>query len=98
MFADDRGLSPDRIVRSVGSWPQGGSAMAMHLRVYPSPDDAPNPRAQTVRVCLADLLPLIALAHRHNYAWLQDFLDDEVRISEDLYEVLQAFRAYRPSA
>ena len=73
--------------------------MAAHLRVYPSHDDSPSPKApQTVRVCLADLLPLIALAHRHNYAWLQDFLDDEVRISEDLYEVLQAFRCYRPSA
>jgi hypothetical protein len=74
--------------------------MAAHLRVYRSEDDAetlplPTP---TVRVCLADLLPLVALAHRNNYAWLQDFLDDEVRISEDLYEVLQAFRCYRPSA
>jgi len=74
--------------------------MAAHLRVYPSPDDSANARRSepTVHVCLADLLPLVALAQRHNYAWLQDFLDDEVRISEDLYEVLQAFRCYRPSA
>jgi hypothetical protein len=73
--------------------------MAMHLRVYPSSDESPSPKpSQTVRVSLADLLPLVELAHRHNYAWLQDFLDDEVRISEDLYEVLQAFRCYRPSA
>lgn len=74
--------------------------MAMHLRVYPSSDESPSPNApqRTVRVSLADLLPLVALAHRENYAWLQDFLDDEVRISEDLYEVLQAFRCYRPSA
>ena len=74
--------------------------MAAHLRVYPSPDDSANTRRSepTVHVCLADLLPLVALAQRHNYAWLQDFLDDEVRISEDLYEVLQAFRCYRPSA
>jgi hypothetical protein len=74
--------------------------MAAHLRVYPSPDESANPKRsqQSVRVCLADLLPLVALAQRHNYAWLQDFLDDEVRISEDLYEVLQAFRCYRPSA
>lgn len=74
--------------------------MAAHLRVYQSPDEPETPRlpAPTVRVSLADLLPLVALAHRHNYAWLQDFLDDEVRISGDLYEVLQAFRCYRPSA
>jgi hypothetical protein len=29
---------------------------------------------------------------------LHDFLDDEVTITSDLYEVLQAFRIYRPSA
>jgi hypothetical protein len=48
-------------------------------------------------VTLGDLLPLIALAHRRNYVWLQDFLDDEVAISADLYEVLRAFRTYRPA-
>ena len=74
--------------------------MPAHLRVYPSSDESAFPEipARSVRVCLADLLPLVALAQRNNYAWLQDFLDDEVRISEDLYEVLRAFRVYRPSA
>ena len=74
--------------------------MAAHLRVFPSTAetayaDQPEP---TVRVSLGDLLPLVALAQRHNYLWLQDFLDDEVRITEDLYEVLRAFRCHRPSA
>jgi hypothetical protein len=49
-------------------------------------------------VRLGDLLPLVALAQRHNYLWLKDFLDDEVAITADLYEVLQAFRCARPSA
>jgi hypothetical protein len=52
----------------------------------------------TVRVSLGDLLPLVALAQRKNYLWLQDFLDDEVTITADLYEVLRAFRCNRPSA
>lgn len=74
--------------------------MAVHLRVYPEsldPEytDTPQP---SVRVSLADLLPLMTLAKRHNYLWLQDFLEDEVRISPDLYEVLRAFRDVRPSA
>jgi hypothetical protein len=74
--------------------------MGVQLRVYPvpsepSPGDSPQP---IVHVRLGDLLPLVALAHRHNYLWLQDFLDDEVAITSDLYEVLRAFRAYRPSA
>ena len=38
------------------------------------------------------------MAQRMHFIWLQDFLDDEVKVSSDLYEVLQAFRAYRPSA
>ncbi len=74
--------------------------MSVSLRVYPEPHETatgsyPEP---TMRVSLGDLLPLIALAQRHNYLWLQDFLDDEVSITSDLYEVLRAFRCYRPSA
>ena len=74
--------------------------MPAHLRVYPVTDDLPeavSPPA-TVHVRLGDLLPLVALAHRHNYLWLKDFLDDEVAITPDLYEVLRSFGGYRPSA
>ena len=74
--------------------------MAAQLRVYRSTheDDYDALPAPTVRVTLGDLLPLVALAQRHNYLWLRDFLDDEVRVTEDLYDVLQAFRCQRPSA
>lgn len=74
--------------------------MAAHLRVYPHAHETPADEmpAATVRVSLGDLLPLVALAQRHNYWWLQDFLDDEVCITSDLYEILRAFRSYRPSA
>ncbi len=73
--------------------------MAAHLRVFSAPglDDGEG-QAPSVHVSLGDLLPLVALAHRNNYLWLQDFLDDEVCITPDLYEVLRAFRCYRPSA
>jgi hypothetical protein len=75
--------------------------MAAFLRVYP-PSTRPQAEADvpaaTVSVNLGDLLPLLALAERKNYLWLQDFLDDPVAISEDLYEVLCAFRYTRPSA
>jgi len=74
--------------------------MAAQLRLYDSPENSFDPEwtAPTTPVRLGDLLPLVALAQRHNYLWLRDFLDDEVQITEDLYEVLQAFRCYRPSA
>ncbi len=74
--------------------------MAAKLRVYaPAEEDAPqNDAPARVPVRLADLLPLVALAHRQNYLWLHDFLDDEVMISDDLHDVLRQFRCTRPSA
>jgi hypothetical protein len=74
--------------------------MAAYLRVYPVEEAGTETEGQvpTVPVTLGDLLPLLALAHRHNYLWLQDFLDDEVRITGDLYDVLRTFRNTRPSA
>ena len=75
--------------------------MPAQLRVFPASAEEfsrPESPPAEVRVSLGDLLPLVALAQRHNYLWLQDFLDDEVCITADLYEVLRAFRCYRPSA
>jgi len=73
--------------------------MPPRLRVFPAPEsvevDAPT---ATVRVSLGALLPLLTLAHRHNYLWLQDFLDDEVCVTPDLYEVLRSFGCQRPTA
>ena len=73
--------------------------MAAHLRVYSFPDETLEARPEpTVHMRLGDLLPLVALAQKNNYVWLQDFLDDEVAITDDLYELLLTFRSYRPSA
>ena len=72
-------------------------SMPAHLRVYPQELPAAS-HAPSVHLRLGDLFPLLAQAHRGNYLWLNDFEDDEVVISEDLYEVLRSFRAYRPSA
>ena len=52
----------------------------------------------TTAISLRDLLPLVAMAQRLNMIWLRDFLDDEVIVTSDLYDVLQAFKACRPSA
>ena len=71
--------------------------MPAQLRVYPDSLDADDFESQdpTIRVRLADLLPLLAVAKKNNYLWLQDFLDDEVTVTPDLYDVLRAFEANR---
>ncbi len=45
-----------------------------------------------VTVSVADALPLLLDAARTHRAWLNDFADDSLEISQDLYEVLLAYR------
>jgi hypothetical protein len=83
--------------------------MAMRrLRVYTGPDFETQPQApavleqvrdNSVRVTLGEVLPLLADAVVSNRTWLSDFKDDEIAISSDLFDVLQAYRHFRrPSA
>ena len=73
--------------------------MAAKLRLYAPPEEeARSPQEPDVRVPLGDLLPLVSMAQRMNFIWLKDFLDDEVVVSQDLYEVMQAFQSSRPSS
>ena len=73
--------------------------MPAYLRVYPRVvDSEKGTEAPTIRVRLGDLFPLLAQAQRGNYLWLNDFEDDEVCVTPDLYQLLQVFDCYRPSA
>ena len=74
--------------------------MPAHLRVYSEDLDTDVDLAQdpTVRVRLADLLPLLAVAKKNNYLWLQDFLEDQVTVTPDLYDVLRSFNAVRQTS
>ena len=76
--------------------------MPTHLRVFPSHEEIDefgdhDNSDLGVRIRLGDLLPLVAMAQKMHFIWLKDFLDDEVQISGDLHDVLQAFRGVRPS-
>lgn len=80
---------------------------AARLRVYygpeeqvaastPKRDDSNMPR---VPVPLREIFPLLIDALNSQRTWLQDFEDEEIAITPDLYEVLLAFQHYRrPSA
>ena len=73
--------------------------MATRLKLYtPSPEEMDELSEPDVRIRLGDLLPLVAMAQRMNFIWLKDFLDDEVAVSHDLYEVMQAFQSSRPTS
>ena len=74
--------------------------MATRLKIFtPEVDETDEVRPEPeVRVPLGDLLPLVAMAQRMNFIWLKDFLDDEVAVSEDLYEVMQTFRGTKPTS
>jgi len=73
--------------------------MSAYLRVFPRPQEwEKETQAPTVRVRLGDLFPLLAQAQRANYLWLNDFEEDEVFITPDLYELIRTFECYRPSA
>jgi hypothetical protein len=53
------------------------------------------PEAEQVTVSLGDVFPLLAEAARSRRAWLSDFSDDQITISQDLYEVIRAYQHYR---
>jgi hypothetical protein len=77
--------------------------MAMRqLRVYSEPDlalrdfsVAEESADRGVQVTLGDILPLLADAVASNRTWLTDFADDEITITSDLHDVLQAYRHFR---
>ena len=69
------------------------------LRVFPDPEEGQDElEIPSIPIRLSDLYPLLAQAYRDSYVWLRDFEDDELLVSSDLYEVVQAFANCRPSA
>ena len=71
-----------------------------HLRVFPRPEAGPQDEVHTpaVPIRLVDLYPLLAQAYRDNFVWLRDFEDEQLLVSNDLFEVVRAFSNCRPSA
>jgi|TARA_B100000809_G_scaffold245536_1_gene272601 hypothetical protein len=76
------------------------------LRIYCGPEEQAGTALQesddaqnTVTLPLAEIFPMLADALVNQRCWPQDFADDEVTISSDLYEVILAYEHHRrPSA
>jgi hypothetical protein len=83
-----------------------------HLRIYYGPEGETELKSvedrssvresayqQQVTVPLKDVLNTLADAVLRNRGWIQDFENDEITISTDLFEVILAYQHYhRPSA
>lgn len=74
-----------------------------HLKVYHGPQadtrEINRHTSNSISVSLGQIFPLLAEAIQSNRTWLQDFSNDEVTISTDLYEVILAYQHFRrPSA
>ena len=48
--------------------------------------------SNTVRVTAGETLALLMHASRTNRAWLNDFADETILVSQDMYEVLVAYK------
>ena len=76
------------------------------LRVYFSPEESQEsvlatnsqPVRNPVTVPLGEVLPLLAEAVQTRRLWVQDFADEPITLSPDLYEVLMAYQEVRQSA
>ncbi len=52
----------------------------------------------TVRVRLGDVLPVLQASSSARLAWVQDFKDDPVVITKDLYDVLITYQRMKNAA
>lgn len=72
--------------------------MRHRLRLFTG-EEAVAPIAEPpISVRLADVSRALLDAARRNRAWLDDFADEEIQVSPDLYEILAAYVRMRPGA
>ena len=57
-----------------------------------------GPAPASVKMRVATLLPLLLDAVLNERAWIDDFADDEISVSSDLYEVLKLYAHRRKAA
>ncbi|MDP6468740.1 MAG: hypothetical protein QF918_13415 [Pirellulaceae bacterium] len=74
------------------------------LRIFCEPLDSDaavsrSHQPDQVTVPLCEIFPLLADAVHSKRTWLEDFSDDEISISSDLYDVIISYQHFRrPSA
>lgn len=72
--------------------------MRPKLRIFRGDDPVPTMPAPQVTIQLSQLISVLRDSVQFDRAWLDDFADDEVKVSADLYEIITAYSDMRPSA
>ncbi len=72
--------------------------MRHRLRLFNGDEDVATATAEQVTVRLGDISRALRDATRWNRTWLDDFADDEVQISPDLYDIISVYMRLRPGA
>lgn len=72
--------------------------MRHRLRLFTGDESVVPVVEPPVNVRLADISRALLDAARRNRAWLDDFADEEIQVSPDLYEILSAYVRMRPGA
>lgn len=72
--------------------------MRPRLRIFRGDESVSMLPEPEVSVSLSHLLDVLQEAVQWDRTWLQDFADDQVKVSTDLYDVLTAYHDLRPSA
>lgn len=61
------------------------------LRIFDSSDPTGDVRTDGMEVTLGQVFPVLADAIVHERSWLQDFCDEKIVLSRDLYEILAVY-------
>jgi len=72
--------------------------MRPRLKVFIGDSDTGYAEPAKVSVRLGEVCEALADATRFRRTWLNDFADDEIQVSEDLYEILVSYAQMRPGA
>ena len=72
--------------------------MRHRLRLFTGEESSAQDVAENVTVRLGDISRALLDATRWNRTWLDDFENDEIQVSSDLYEILSAYMRLRPGA
>lgn len=72
--------------------------MQPRLRIFRGDEPLPEADVPEAKIRLEQLLRILEDGLKWQRSWLQDFADDEIRISADLHDIISAYSDMRPSA